>query len=325
MDDPRAGVTQLLRAWSEGDQQALEQLTPLVYDELLGLIGPRVIVAGFDPASWNSGSGTARTRHGPGISAASKVVGRRTRVMKCLPRTSSADTRRAPFLFTPCEVKALVGAARALDPRGTQVPLVYPTLFGLLASTGLRISEALNLLRQDVTAEGLVVGFNVLHAGYNSLAGQDLTGLVVGRAGVNPFGPVAGATLKLTLSSQTTVAFANYGITDDFDLGVAVAWVRISLGAAESLFSSSGVDLTGGAQRRVAGAGDQMERSRKRPHYRQRSHGRRKCRPASQHDPRAGVRLDVPTEVRARRSPPSRVPGTRGATGAWAPSRETRR
>jgi RNA polymerase sigma factor (TIGR02999 family) len=27
-------VTQLLRAWSEGDQQALEQLTPLVYQEL---------------------------------------------------------------------------------------------------------------------------------------------------------------------------------------------------------------------------------------------------------------------------------------------------
>src|SRR5438094_2658021 len=27
-------VTQLLRAWSEGDQQALEKLTPLVYQEL---------------------------------------------------------------------------------------------------------------------------------------------------------------------------------------------------------------------------------------------------------------------------------------------------
>ena len=27
-------VTRLLRAWSEGDQQALEKLTPLVYQEL---------------------------------------------------------------------------------------------------------------------------------------------------------------------------------------------------------------------------------------------------------------------------------------------------
>jgi RNA polymerase sigma factor (TIGR02999 family) len=35
-DRPQSGqdVTQLLRAWSEGDAQALEQLTPLVYQEL---------------------------------------------------------------------------------------------------------------------------------------------------------------------------------------------------------------------------------------------------------------------------------------------------
>lgn len=90
----------------------------------------------------------------------------------------------------------------------------------------------------------LSVGFNVLHAAYNSLAGQDLTNLIVGRNGINPFGPVTGASLELTLSSATTVAFANYGVTNDFDLGVAVPWVRISFGAAESLLSSTGVDLT---------------------------------------------------------------------------------
>lgn len=31
------GVTQLLRAWADGDQSALEHLTPLVYEELRGL------------------------------------------------------------------------------------------------------------------------------------------------------------------------------------------------------------------------------------------------------------------------------------------------
>jgi len=31
------GVTQLLRAWANGDQSALEHLTPLVYEELRGL------------------------------------------------------------------------------------------------------------------------------------------------------------------------------------------------------------------------------------------------------------------------------------------------
>jgi integrase len=59
--------------------------------------------------------------------------------------------------LTPPDVKALVRAARALDPPGTRIPLVNATLFGLLAATGLRISEALNLQRHDVTAEGLVV------------------------------------------------------------------------------------------------------------------------------------------------------------------------
>ena len=34
-----AGVTVLLRAWTEGDKDALERLTPLVYDELRRLAG----------------------------------------------------------------------------------------------------------------------------------------------------------------------------------------------------------------------------------------------------------------------------------------------
>lgn len=65
--------------------------------------------------------------------------------------------RRPPFLFTPPQVKALVEAARALDPPGGRVPCPYATLFGLMGSTGLRISEVLNLKRQDVTAEGLLI------------------------------------------------------------------------------------------------------------------------------------------------------------------------
>ena len=65
--------------------------------------------------------------------------------------------RRPPFLFSPVDVQALVRAARAMSPAGAWPPLVYSTLFGLIASTGLRISEALNLRLEDVTAEGLVV------------------------------------------------------------------------------------------------------------------------------------------------------------------------
>jgi integrase/recombinase XerD len=65
--------------------------------------------------------------------------------------------RRPPFLFTPGDVVALVQAARALRPQGSLQPHVYSTLLGLIASTGLRISEALSLRIEDVTSEGLVV------------------------------------------------------------------------------------------------------------------------------------------------------------------------
>lgn len=65
--------------------------------------------------------------------------------------------RRPPFLFTPDDVAALVRTARALEPQGSLQPHVYATLLGLIASTGLRISEALNLRIEDVTPEGLVV------------------------------------------------------------------------------------------------------------------------------------------------------------------------
>jgi integrase/recombinase XerD len=65
--------------------------------------------------------------------------------------------RRPPFLFTPADVRTLVRAARGLGPRGSLQPHIYSTLFGLLAATGLRISEALNMRIEDVTADGLVV------------------------------------------------------------------------------------------------------------------------------------------------------------------------
>lgn len=65
--------------------------------------------------------------------------------------------RRPPFLFVPQDVEALIRAARETGPEGALQPLVYSTLLGLLASTGLRISEALALEIGDLTAEGLVV------------------------------------------------------------------------------------------------------------------------------------------------------------------------
>lgn len=58
--------------------------------------------------------------------------------------------RVAPHIFHEDEIVALLAAARQLGPAGGIRPATYETLFGLMASTGLRISEALYLRDTDV-------------------------------------------------------------------------------------------------------------------------------------------------------------------------------
>jgi integrase len=58
--------------------------------------------------------------------------------------------RKPPHIYTSSELTALLDAAARLGPAGGLRPHTYVTLFGLLASTGLRISEALHLTRSDV-------------------------------------------------------------------------------------------------------------------------------------------------------------------------------
>lgn len=58
--------------------------------------------------------------------------------------------RRPPYLYSEEEIRHLLQAARRLpSPLGLQ-PQTYTTLFGLLAVTGMRLSETLALDRQDV-------------------------------------------------------------------------------------------------------------------------------------------------------------------------------
>jgi integrase len=66
-------------------------------------------------------------------------------------------SRRMPFIFSQNELNHLLQAARQLKPAGSLRPYTYSTLFALLAVSGLRISEALNLRFDDVTADGLVI------------------------------------------------------------------------------------------------------------------------------------------------------------------------
>ena len=65
--------------------------------------------------------------------------------------------RRIPYIYKPEEIVRLIRAAAALKPIGSIRPQTFATLLGLLAATGMRISEALALQLGDVTADGLLV------------------------------------------------------------------------------------------------------------------------------------------------------------------------
>lgn len=58
--------------------------------------------------------------------------------------------RATPYIYSEQQIRRLMEAARGLAPSGGLRGLTYRCLFGLLTVTGLRISEALALTRDDV-------------------------------------------------------------------------------------------------------------------------------------------------------------------------------
>jgi integrase len=58
--------------------------------------------------------------------------------------------RVAPHIYREEEIAELLAAARKLGPRRSLRAATYETLFGLMASTGLRVSEAIHLRDADV-------------------------------------------------------------------------------------------------------------------------------------------------------------------------------
>jgi integrase len=90
---------------------------------------------------------------------------RRLEVVRCLARhlapmepgteiplrglLGPAHRRTAPHIYSDAEIAGLMTSARRLGPTGGLRPQTFGTLIGLLAATGLRISEALHLARRD--------------------------------------------------------------------------------------------------------------------------------------------------------------------------------
>ena len=65
--------------------------------------------------------------------------------------------RPTPYIFHEEEIQRIVARARQLGPAGSLRPDTYSTLFGLLAATGMRTSEARALHLHDVTPDGLMI------------------------------------------------------------------------------------------------------------------------------------------------------------------------
>jgi integrase/recombinase XerD len=66
-------------------------------------------------------------------------------------------TRRMPYIYSSNEISRLLKAAGRLRPRRAMRAETYTTLIALLASTGLRVSEALGLKFADITDDGLLI------------------------------------------------------------------------------------------------------------------------------------------------------------------------
>jgi integrase len=69
----------------------------------------------------------------------------------------SSRSWRKSFIFSEAEIAALLEAARSLAPADGLRPRTYATLLGLMACTGLRITEALTLESGDIDLESGVL------------------------------------------------------------------------------------------------------------------------------------------------------------------------
>jgi integrase len=72
--------------------------------------------------------------------------------------------RRRPYIFSDAEIEALATAAATAPPRDGLRPTMLATLLGLLASTGLRIGEAIRLTMDDVRLDDRPAHLRVLES-----------------------------------------------------------------------------------------------------------------------------------------------------------------
>jgi integrase len=100
--------------------------------------------ASIRPTTWAARLSTVRqfARYLQGFEPRTEVPS--SRLLPFRPR------RCKPYLYSQHEIRALMAAAKAMPSRQTLRPWTLRTLIGILAVTGMRLSEALALTREDV-------------------------------------------------------------------------------------------------------------------------------------------------------------------------------
>src|SRR5258708_1595095 len=83
--------------------------------------------------------------------------------------------RAKPYVYSDAEIDALLTAALALPPEDGLRRWTYHTLFGLIAVTGMRISEAMGLERDDVDLDAGVLTVRLTKFGKSRLVPLHLT------------------------------------------------------------------------------------------------------------------------------------------------------
>jgi len=77
--------------------------------------------------------------------------------------------RAKPYIYSDAEIDALLAAARALPPEDGLRRWTYHYLFGLIAVTGMRLSEVIGLQRDDVDLEAGVLTVRLTKFGKSRL------------------------------------------------------------------------------------------------------------------------------------------------------------
>jgi integrase/recombinase XerD len=70
-------------------------------------------------------------------------------------------TRHLPHIYSQSEIRVIMNAAKKIGPQNSLRPALFYTLVGLLASTGLRIGEAIRLTLGDVDVRHRVILVNM--------------------------------------------------------------------------------------------------------------------------------------------------------------------